>query len=686
MRTRPKTLNSTRFSAPLVLIGALFGIFLTFKFWNAGLQDRFLLYYNDHMEHIPAGFPALRTVYRLFSILCFSFSYGCFYRLIREFAVRNWSIEKYKKTENASQKEELANSIGQTVKHTRNLYFMHIFLFAYGVATLLGIRDETFYSMSEGFVKLPILNIPIEVNAFFFLMPIFMIGFSIYLQIYIGYLTTLLFKHQAISPRDKDKPYPWIGVMVVKQEGVYRAWLWFVFGLVSWWFAPIMIFLYWHHLLFLRSSLYNWLILDLNDVIASQPIGFIALFSAIVTMITIGVRRRIIHEILVQNDDIRNYTLPWPGLFRHWTLISSVLLFFMAIPVVFQWDFFDAIKLPVRPANLAHSCLSLPAEEGKGKGVAGANLVGVNLIEANLKGAYLQDADMTKAILEGANLIKANLSGAQLKQAEMMGVDLWAAHLEGAQLQSAHLEGANLWDARLDAACLGMEKEALENALKKMKFDICEACVFPNPCKNLKDVTYFEGCDELPVTHLDGAQLGHASLRRATVGCTSFRAANLYRTVFENNRFKRYHYDMHFVKYPYDFLPDFEGAIYSRPTPQSIGDPEEPFESMYRRIKNWIDNGAGTDDCVWNFKFKKEGKEEIISNDAIVLWSSMDNEYEFSCLMPTAILEVQFKKLEPGVSWKDERIKQLKEIMQNDPERWKRQLEMSKPWMEFDKK
>ena len=67
----------------------------------------------------------------------------------------------------------------------------------------------------------------------------------------------------------------------------------------------------------------------------------------------------------------------------------------------------------------------------RGANLAGAYLVGANLVDAYLAGAYLVDANLAGAYLEGAYLVDANLVGANLAGANLVGANLVGANLEG---------------------------------------------------------------------------------------------------------------------------------------------------------------------------------------------------------------------------------------------------------------
>jgi cellulose biosynthesis protein BcsQ len=73
------------------------------------------------------------------------------------------------------------------------------------------------------------------------------------------------------------------------------------------------------------------------------------------------------------------------------------------------------------------------------KGLAGANLMGLDLVGRNLSGEDLR----------GANLVATDLSAANLSGANLRGANLERAILEHANLERADISYANLWHARM---------------------------------------------------------------------------------------------------------------------------------------------------------------------------------------------------------------------------------------------
>lgn len=83
-----------------------------------------------------------------------------------------------------------------------------------------------------------------------------------------------------------------------------------------------------------------------------------------------------------------------------------------------------------------------------------AVLPGADLRAVSLLGADMRGADLEYARLEGASLDRAQLQGADLKNARLQGAYLDAAQLQGADLNNARLQGAHLGDPQLQGADL----------------------------------------------------------------------------------------------------------------------------------------------------------------------------------------------------------------------------------------
>jgi len=112
-----------------------------------------------------------------------------------------------------------------------------------------------------------------------------------------------------------------------------------------------------------------------------------------------------------------------------------------------------------------------------------ADLSGADLREANLTGARLEKASLGNADLRGAIMGKADLSKADLNQADLRGALISGAHLEwcdlnkanlaGADLSGAHLRGAKLYNAVLVRADL--RKTVLIEAKNLAASQLCQA-------------------------------------------------------------------------------------------------------------------------------------------------------------------------------------------------------------------
>jgi uncharacterized protein YjbI with pentapeptide repeats len=97
----------------------------------------------------------------------------------------------------------------------------------------------------------------------------------------------------------------------------------------------------------------------------------------------------------------------------------------------------------VRPRTTARNReAQLSQQEVKSRMKAGGGLAGANLMDVNLTGL-----DLSGANLRGANLVGANLSQSKLINADLTGANLERATLLGADLKGANISRTNLWRA-----------------------------------------------------------------------------------------------------------------------------------------------------------------------------------------------------------------------------------------------
>jgi len=90
----------------------------------------------------------------------------------------------------------------------------------------------------------------------------------------------------------------------------------------------------------------------------------------------------------------------------------------------------------------------------KGRHLEYARFDGARLGTADFREVALQDARLDWAQLQGASLLEAQLQGANLAYAQLQGANLAGAQLQGANLFYAQLQGASLSDAQLQGASL----------------------------------------------------------------------------------------------------------------------------------------------------------------------------------------------------------------------------------------
>jgi len=153
-------------------------------------------------------------------------------------------------------------------------------------------------------------------------------------------------------------------------------------------------------------------------------------------------------------------------------------------------------------------------------------LEGRSLRGADFREAFLTRAKFQEAQLQRARFWGANLRGADLSFAQLQGAELWKANLEAARLTGADLQGTNLSFAQLQGADLW---KADLRAAKLTGTDLQDA--------NLS-FAQLQGAD-LSFAWLQGAELPWANLRRANLSFSWLHDANLSSARFQDTDLSR---------------------------------------------------------------------------------------------------------------------------------------------------
>ena len=193
-------------------------------------------------------------------------------------------------------------------------------------------------------------------------------------------------------------------------------------------------------------------------------------------------------------------------------------------------------ETPPRGAGFLHtrSLDGIPTLQFEGRDLqaailVGADLRGVSLNETNMRGAQLQFAH-----LEGALLVSANLQGADLADAHLRGANLNGAQLQGADLDEAELQGAYFLPVNYPGARVAVVVVHLEGAdLSNAQLEGADLRRAELQGADLSDAQ-LEGADlseaQLEGVDLSNAQLQGADLRGADTADSEFDGAFVFRT------------------------------------------------------------------------------------------------------------------------------------------------------------
>ncbi len=465
-----------------------------------------------------------------------------------------------------SEAEGLIANYTETAREARRLYLGHIALLAYGALTIFTARDAAFYNPQSA-IPLPLLGVMISANFFSIALPIMLLAFWLYLQIYLGqmrryrrllYLTAN--QYPDLRPKiTPDARFPWIAT-IAERSGPTATLVRGLFDFLAYWSTHLLILGIWWRILTLRSTWYEWLSPNGHGLPAAGFVGLIVMVSFIALCLIRGgqgqidgdiatkltntdlrsqFQRRSAHEIdlkrtgrwsiaakleghnprllfpsstseIGRNERYLKRLVRW-GIHVIMAAISLLLAFGLVVPNSWLRPLDDLGEkqwfLPY--VNLQFAKLSRPAESGV-LDVVGINLPRVRLPYANLHGAYLEGANFIEADLRHANLSNARLKDAILPDAHLEGASLFDAHLEGASLSDAHLEGATLWNAHLEGASLSdahLEGATLWKA-------------------HLEGASLFDA-------HLEGAKLREADLKGAKISKAHLEGASLWNAHLE---------------------------------------------------------------------------------------------------------------------------------------------------------
>lgn len=367
----------------------------------------------------------------------------------------------------AERANELKAQLNDVAKQAQGVFTLHLTTLAYAAVALAGMRDKNFYGASAG-LKLPVVDVEVDPQLFFVVMPIVLLVIEIYLQIHLDQLERLKREWSARldSPLDTDLLHPWIGNL-----GAHSRLVHVTFVALAWWATPCLLALYWWRLTVLQPPVYSRAVLSVVVIVGiigailwssvrnkgvvhvRAVVGAALALSAVAVVFLVEYRK--FPSYLQRRIDLRGAVLSRPpqqtGMRAQGAHMPG-----MVFPLA------DLSSSYLENANLASSdlrCASLIRSTLGGANLDKVSLDGGYLREASLRmayldGAHLESANLTWAELHGAWLVNAHLEGADLTHAKLVKASLQGAHLEGADLEHADLRGADLTGAHLEGAIL----------------------------------------------------------------------------------------------------------------------------------------------------------------------------------------------------------------------------------------
>jgi FtsH-binding integral membrane protein len=296
--------------------------------------------------------------------------------------------------ENAEDYTERHREISETIRFT----MLGLIGFSFFCALTLAAPDSVLLT-GAGKIPVPFANTDIDFGTFITIGPLLLIGYTLYVHIFIGQLLKL-----------PEVPEVDRAVTLFNLHGRVPT---FLSYLVFYWLAPATV-------LFFAARA------------APMKAGTWLFFVAAVFLIVLLVLQ------LRRNPYPRRWARP-----LLWLLVLAVA----SVPVRIAWWASEGGERPFqRPWELSRADLSK------------ANLISADLENADLERANLQGANLTRARLRGANFSDADLSKAVLQHADLRDADLSGAKLEGTDLQFANLRYALVGEADLSTALVSAEQ------------------------------------------------------------------------------------------------------------------------------------------------------------------------------------------------------------------------------------
>lgn len=352
---------------------------------------------------------------------------------------------------------------------------------------VLGAPDASLVS-NDAKITIPIASITASYADFLLFGPIFLIGVTLYLHVFIE--QRLRLGHPDFDhPASQEPLSPYI----------------FNLGFAS---ADVLSMLLFYAMLPCVLAFFVWKGIPRPE--AAWPLTFV---FVVVSGLMIALKiRRFAAELQRAETLTARVTL---GIL--WALLAAC--FVASFPLA--WRAGQACLESLRPlddsAQSAGSRASL--RDSAFLQIRHLQLFGADLNKKNLSGFYASHADLRKAGLRNADMEEADLSNADLRKA-----DLTDANLTGANLTGAHLEGADLTRVKFDNADLRGVTVDFGTIMIDIKWRrvICVVnSVFTRECLQRNDLTWTDlSGANLEDSNLTGQQLTGANLQNADLSQT----------------------------------------------------------------------------------------------------------------------------------------------------------------------
>lgn len=397
----------------------------------------------------------------------------------------------------------LIDKISEASKNTRRIHSLYIGLLFYCFLTVLTVTNMQLVFNET--VRLPIFNLDVPLNGFFFISPIMVLILFIYFQIHLNELKQLTNTLELKYPNDKKRIYPWIMNLSDNHPSeIINKIKNFIISFSLWWALPLFLCTNAFQFVKKHAKIWNIIVVFLIPIIG---IIFVLLFWEFYNHRDCNFKVKEFINRLKRDGIIYLLIL---FIIIEIFLLFSIHFSFKGIKIIKSWPCVD----------LSYQKLIIEKNEDY-KTLYWIDLKNIHLEGANLSGSILKRADLQNAYLKNAILQYTDLREARLDNADLQNSDLWSAQLENATLKNTKLDGAKFWKANLKNA-------RFDNAsLKKTEFNGAQlnGADFKNAITNNVDfrIVYIDST-KFVGTNLDSASYVSKSLYDMFQGIDSFEA------------------------------------------------------------------------------------------------------------------------------------------------------------------